>query len=340
MRAFRRKYSATLSGRQALCCVGFSLIASFIIFSWADIAAELFEIPASSQPTGIVEPAGPTANGSNSDQQRADGKNPFEQLAPALLTSDPRSAAKVGERLSDVQRPASAPVPVSPLPDEVTQSDKRQLPGIHDERQFLALPQANPAAQQARAPTGNTPGQKREALADGKPVTLRAGLIAENPQEPSFPKIAPGQVIWSMAAPEASEKTRVLSGEVSIPELGVNVTLQLLLPGGDTPTAAIVIIFAQAKKPQLAASATVESVEVRRTSAERGIPLRGRLESRKPGEWLLNLSEVSSDYDGNMQAIASHEWIDVNLVLSDRSKRILTIERGRVADGILASPGR
>lgn len=163
-----------------------------------------------------------------------------------------------------------------------------------------------------------------------KPVTTRAGLIADNELEPEFPIISKGSADW---APLQRGEAKSLRVTVRIDDSRHRVDLVFTV---DPSTKLLAIELAAGSLGGNGPWLPLDMPRARRAGAAEGEPLHGRIARMADGKSQVELSRDPVDLANNQRRILGAPWLDFRFTDRDDKTSVITIEKGRAANEMLA----
>jgi hypothetical protein len=190
-----------------------------------------------------------------------------------------------------------------------------------------------PAAAQATAASTNVP------------VTYRAALLVQAPEEPNKVKTYFGTVIWRLDnvsnGPEEPLGT-ALHANVDIPEdkLQASLTLQKNLDTNLPATHTMMIVFTLQPSTPTGGIKQIGVPQMRREDSANGEPLAGLPVPVTENSFLIGLARGNSEA-ANLDLLKTRQWVDIPILLANGRIAKLTFEKGvagqRAMDDALTS---
>jgi hypothetical protein len=159
----------------------------------------------------------------------------------------------------------------------------------------------------------------------------RAVLFNEDPSN-SQGRQYPGSVTWRADRVEAAGQPPeiVVHADVRIPDLKMKMKLDFKrntdksLPASHT----VELAFAMPQDVAGGGVIAVPGLLMKFSERGRGVPLVGQAVKVTEGFFLVGLSNVAADREGNLQLLKERQWIDVPMVYANQRRGILAIEKG------------
>jgi hypothetical protein len=180
-------------------------------------------------------------------------------------------------------------------------------------------------------------------LFERRPVTAsgpaqRAVLYEENSATATGTTFS-GQAIWRHQAgsAKASASGAVLSIDTEIPQKGLSVGISIRRAPDDGGAISHFVEF-RLLNSDGSASEMVEDVRgilMKTDELTRGIELIGKVVRVQRGVFLMGLSAAEADLDRNLKLLKERSWLDIPIVMKDRTRSILAIEKGSTGQNAL-----
>ena len=160
----------------------------------------------------------------------------------------------------------------------------------------------------------------------------RAALFEENKADPQSPRMIPGSAVWRLEAlPSGQDQSpeTVVRSVVEIPEAGLQLDLVVrrnldqVLPASHI----IELTFTTSNDP----GRTVREVGILQLKTDetgRGTPLAGLPVPVKENVFLIGLSNVPRDIEGNTDLLLQRSWFDLPIHFGSGLRAILQVEKG------------
>lgn len=197
---------------------------------------------------------------------------------------------------------------------------------------------AGPAGQQAARtdPPAQPGGGPRVEV----PVSQRAILYEESPDNPQAPRSMSGRVVWRLDAVNPGQGQAletIVRADLEIPEAGLS----------------LAFVFRRNVDPTLPASHTIEMAfantggedhsvrdvgvpQLKGDEAARGAPLSGLPVPVTQNFFLVGLSNLKADMERNADLMKTRGWIDIPVRFANGRRGVLAFEKGLSGDQAVA----
>jgi hypothetical protein len=158
-----------------------------------------------------------------------------------------------------------------------------------------------------------------------------------------------GRVVWraradGSAAAQGSGQTLFMQVEIPQRDLRLTLSLQRVTDENSAMSHFVEFRFSKTDRTPTDAVANVVGILMKNDERARGIELAGEVAMVQAGVFLMGLSGASVDVSRNMMLLRDKPWLDIPIVLKDRSRNILAIEKGEsgqnAVNEVLASWGQ
>jgi hypothetical protein len=139
-----------------------------------------------------------------------------------------------------------------------------------------------------------------------------------------------GHAIWRHHVESTSEPpTVVLSIDVAIPQKSIVLQMSLKrAPEGGAISHFVEFQFTDSNQSLSDVVEDVLGILMKTDELSRGIELVGKIVKVQTGVFLMGLSGAETDVTRNLQLLKDRPWLDIPIVMKDRSRSILAIEKG------------
>jgi hypothetical protein len=181
---------------------------------------------------------------------------------------------------------------------------------------------------------GDRSAEKRESA----PAVGQRAVLYEESDATATGHTFSGRAVWRHETEPTSDgpPTAVLSIDVAIPQK--NILLQISLKRA--PDGGVISHFVEFKfqNPDGAFSDAVEDVLgllMKTDELSRGVGLAGKVVKVRAGLFLMGLSGAGTDASQNLKLLKERPWIDLPIIMKDRSRNLLAIEKGTTGQAAL-----
>ena len=246
---------------------------------------------------------------------------PEQVTAARTASSSPDTPGKVVDR---IEGDAGTPAPGS-------SNDKTVVPPP------IAQTSEQPAAPAASAP----PSAAESAASTGSiPVSQRAGLLVDAPEDPQKVKTYAGSVVWrteSVNPGQGQPLSTAVRADVDVPE--AKMTMSMVIKKNLEPqfpaSHTMEFHFTELPGNTLGPVKQINVPEVRKDdAAPSGAPLTGVPVSITDDYFLVGLSRGGAEAS-NLQMMAERNWLDVSILLNSGKVAKVTFEKGVSGQRIL-----
>jgi hypothetical protein len=182
---------------------------------------------------------------------------------------------------------------------------------------------------------------------ESPPVASQRAVLHEESDTAAAGNSFSGRAVWRQHTEKAADQSTsaVLSIDVEIPQK--NIVLQISVKRA--PDGGVISHFVEFKflNPDRSFSDAVEDVAgilMKPDELSRGVALAGKVVKVQAGVFLMGLSGAETDASRNLSLLKERPWLDIPIVMKDRSRSILAIEKGATGqaalDHVLASWGQ
>jgi hypothetical protein len=171
-------------------------------------------------------------------------------------------------------------------------------------------------------------------LIDGQPeVTASVGqraVLYEESATTATGNTFSGHAIWRHHVESTSEPpTVVLSIDVAIPQKSILLQMSLKrAPEGGAISHFVEFQFTDRNQSLSDVVEDVLGILMKPDELSRGIELVGKIVKVQTGAFLMGLSGAEADVKRNLELLKERPWLDIPVVMKDRSRSILAIEKG------------
>jgi len=198
-----------------------------------------------------------------------------------------------------------------------------------------------PAADTAKPPAGAQTAQQ-QAVQNAQqtvPVSYRAALLIQAPEEQNKVKTYFGTVVWrldNVSNGPGETVSTALRATIDIPEdkFQATLTLQKNVDASLPATHTMMISFTmQAGSPTGSSIKQIGVPQMRREDSANGEPLAGMTVPIMENSFLIGLMQGASDQ--NIDMLRSRQWIDIPIQFADNRIAKLTFEKGISGQGAM-----
>jgi hypothetical protein len=162
---------------------------------------------------------------------------------------------------------------------------------------------------------------------------LRAGIIEDSDADPDFPTVISGIAVWTPvnAAENGQAGSIVVDVDIASGQSGLRLVFKLAEQSGQ------LVIEGELKGSLAKADNQVlEMPRARRTGATEGEPLAGRVTMTDPGKFIIELTPEGRDLANNWRRMTQAPWLDFRIGAERGRPSIVTIEKGRFGNELVA----
>ncbi len=259
--------------------------------------------------------------------------HPIKRVAilGAILLSATIAVAWLAIRLKDnPQDYARSRTPVSQEGQEAEEPAGKLIDRVGSDQTGRAGAPARPATSPAPASTPATAPAPEPEL----PVSQRAAILIEAPEDPQRVKTFVGSSVWRV---DSSGDQPVLVADIVLPEAKLTVSMRMArntdskLPASHT----IELRFAATAGEEPMGVAEIETPQMRIEDSANGAPLAGVSAAITPNYFLVGLSNGDKLASRNMDLMRERGWFDIPMVLTNGRNAKLTFEKGASGDRAL-----
>lgn len=160
-------------------------------------------------------------------------------------------------------------------------------------------------------------------------AATRAGYIRDNEAEPEFPIIAHGAAAWTAKPDGPSAQMVQVMIKIEAEALQLELVFRSQRPSGP-------LTISLLGGPAAQSFTLAEMPRARRAGAIEGEPLLGRIAPGPDGGSRVELSSDPIDVANNKRRLLATPWLDFRLADVSGKTSIVTIEKGRAANEMLA----
>ena len=244
---------------------------------------------------------------------RRDNPEELVRLRPAPGAEAPaeQSSGKIVERIggSQGQRPAEAPAP-----------------------------QQTPAQPQQAQPT--QPAQGPAAPTSAIPVSQRAALLVDAPDEPQRVRTYVGNVVWRLDNVSRGPGQPLAIGvraEIDLPDAKLKAIILLQKNSDETLPAShtMEVRFAPIEGGPIPGVAQISTPQMRKEDTPAGDALAGVPAPILRNFFLVGLSRGEAQVSRNLDLLRNRGWIDIPMLLSDQRIAKITFEKGTAGERVI-----
>jgi hypothetical protein len=181
-------------------------------------------------------------------------------------------------------------------------------------------------------------GDRIEEKRESTPAAGQRAVLYEESDATATGHTFSGRAVWRHETEPTSDgpPAAVLSIDVAIPQK--NILLQISLKRA--PDGGVISHFVEFKfqNPDGAFSDAVEDVlglHMKTDELSRGVGLIGKVVKVRAGLFLMGLSGAGTDASQNLKLLKERPWIDLPIIMKDRSRNLLAIEKGTTGQAAL-----
>jgi hypothetical protein len=170
------------------------------------------------------------------------------------------------------------------------------------------------------------------------PIAGQRAVLYEESDKTATGNTFSGRAVWRHHTEKAADgpASAVLSVDVEIPQK--NILMQMSVKRA--PDGGVISHFVEFKflNPDRSFSDAVDNVVgilMKTDELSRGVALAGKVVRVQPGMYLMGLSGTGTDASQNLNLLKDRPWLDVPIVMKDRSRSILAIEKGKTGEEAL-----
>jgi len=204
-----------------------------------------------------------------------------------------------------------------------------------------------PAADTTKAPSGAQTAQQQaiQNAQQNVPVSYRAALLIQAPEEQSKVKTYFGTVVWRLDNVSNGPGETVgtaLHATIDIPEdkIQANITIQKNVDASLPASHTMMIVFTLQPGSPTGTIKQIGVPQMRREDSANGEPLAGLPVPIMENSFLIGLAQGASE-NQNLDMLKSRQWIDIPIQFADNRIAKLTFEKGvggqRAMEDALAS---
>jgi hypothetical protein len=178
----------------------------------------------------------------------------------------------------------------------------------------------------------STPPAQPITLSKSTLKTVRAAMLFSVANDPKNPLVSPGTAVWSMTPGESSVRA-----EVDIPDAKIH-ALVTIHKNTDTSLSAshtIDLVFTFDSDSKVKEIMDVALPRLRLNDSSGADVVRGARAKIGDNHFLFGLNNSDTDISRNLDLIATHEWFDFPLLLSDGLTAKLTFEKSAEGDRVI-----
>ncbi len=230
-------------------------------------------------------------------------------------------------------------------PEDLAKLKTIQAPQTETSGKIVGRVGESPQPKDAAPAAGAMIAQSGSDSAANVPVTYRAALLVQAPEEQNKVKTYFGTVIWRLDnvsnGPGESLGTAV-HANVDIPEdkLQVSMSLQKNVDASLPASHTMTIVFTVQPSSPTGAIKQIGLPQLRREDGKNGEALAGLPVPIMENSFLIGLAKGQSE-TGNLDLLKTRQWIDIPMALADGRIAKLTFEKGvagqRATDDAIAS---
>ena len=150
-----------------------------------------------------------------------------------------------------------------------------------------------------------------------------------------------GRAVWrhQVGSGSASASQAVLSIDAEIPEKRLLMRLSIRRPpdGGDVISHIIEFRFLNSDGSASDVVENVRGVLMKNDELSPGIELVGKVARVQRGVFLMGLSGANADLGRNLKLLRERPWLDVPILMKDKTRGILAIEKGSAGQASVES---
>ena len=260
-----------------------------------------------------------------------------DAAAPPAVPAQPQG--KFAERIGGGGTPA-APVAATPQPG----SGSPPAPAAESSVTPVKVPTTTlrPAAAQVAPVTGADAGGENGAPPNAGPsipVAHRAAILIDAPEDPQKMKTYQGNVVWRVeqVKREGKPTATVLRAEIDIPAARTQavLTLQKNLESTLPASHMLELRFTIAPGGDVPGIKAIRVPEMRKEETPAGEALAGAPVPVVENFFIVGLAKGDVETAHNLELLASRNWIDVPMLLSNEKVAKLTFEKGATGERAL-----
>jgi hypothetical protein len=170
------------------------------------------------------------------------------------------------------------------------------------------------------------------------PIAGQRAVLYEESDKTATGNTFSGRAVWRHHTEKAADgpASAVLSVDVEIPQK--NILMQMSVkraPDGGVISHFVEFKFLNPDKSFSDAVDDVVGILMKTDELSRGVALAGKVVRVQPGMFLMGLSGTGTDASQNLNLLKDRPWLDVPIVMKDRSRSILAIEKGKTGEEAL-----
>jgi hypothetical protein len=174
-------------------------------------------------------------------------------------------------------------------------------------------------------------------------------LIDREPSTPLPPPVSQRAVLYQESAATATGTTfsghavwrhqpgAIVSIDVDLPQksFALRMSLKRASDSGGVISHFVEFTFVNADQSPSDAVENVLGVLMKTDELSRGIELAGKVVRVQRGMFLMGLSGAATDLGRNLKLLKERPWLDIPLVMKDKSRSILAVEKGATGESAL-----
>ena len=169
--------------------------------------------------------------------------------------------------------------------------------------------------------------EKRSVTA---PIAGQRAVLYEESAATATGTTFSGHAVWRRHSASTAAGADALSIDVEIPQRSfvVKISLRRAPDGGGVISHFVEFRFLTSDLSPSDAVEDVVGILMKNDELSRGIELAGKVVRVQPGVFLMGLSGAEADIGRNLKLLRERPWLDIPIVMKDRSRSILAIEKG------------
>lgn len=180
-------------------------------------------------------------------------------------------------------------------------------------------------------------GNLLERRSTVEPAVSQRAVLYEESAATATGTTFSGHAVWRhQRADSVVSSGAIVSIDVDIPQKSLALRMSLKrAPDGGVISHFVEFRFLNADRSASDAVEDVLGVLMKNDELSRGIELAGKVVRVQRGMFLMGLSGAQADLGRNLKLLKERPWLDIPLVMKDKSRNILAIEKGATGESAL-----